>query len=236
MTGKTILFVCTGNTCRSPMAEYLFRARLGPESDWRAESAGVAAVAGRSASPEAVEALRERGIDLTPHRSRPLTQALAESAALIIAMTEGHAQEIRDRFPAVRDRVRLLTSFGVVPQEPDIPDPIGQSLFTYRHVRDQIESALADLILYLREAKTALPTAPTAKESALKIAIGADHGGYELKEIISRCSPRGDSRSRMSAVRARNRWTIPTMRPRSPAGSPTAARNKASSSARPASG
>ncbi len=183
MTEKTLLFVCTGNTCRSPMAEYLFRARAGAGFGWRAESAGVAAAGGNPASPEAVEALRERGIDLTPHRSRPLTRALAESADLIAVMSEGHEREILRRWPDLRDRVRRLTSFGFAAEPPDIPDPIGQSLFTYRRVRDSIEQAIADLILHLR--------APEKKrrdivegERALKIAIGSDHGGFELKEAV----------------------------------------------------
>ncbi len=159
-----ILFVCTGNTCRSPMAEHLFRARAGTALGWQAVSAGVLAFPGAPASAEAVAALREKGIDLSGHRSRPVTRDLVEQADLIVAMTAGHRDELRRRFPAAADRIRLLHAFGTQAVEADVSDPIGQSMDVYRHVRDEIDSSLADLILFVREWNGRTP--PPGKDGA----------------------------------------------------------------------
>lgn len=152
-TQPTILFVCTGNTCRSPMAEHLFRARAGTGSEWRAESAGLAAAVGAPASEGAIAALQELGLDARNHRSQPVTRAAVDRAALILAMTSAHARELIRRFPEAAGRVRLLDSFGTDDGGRDIDDPIGHPVVVYRHVRGQIEQALADLILFLREHK-----------------------------------------------------------------------------------
>ncbi len=147
---KTVLFVCTGNSCRSPMAEHLFRLRAGARPAWRAESAGLAAADGWPATPEAVEVLREAGADLSAHRSRGLTKAMAAAADLILVMTEGHRKLLADRFPAAAGKTRLLTSFRATGAGGDIPDPIGQSVFVYRKVRNDIDSAIADLLLAMK--------------------------------------------------------------------------------------
>jgi len=188
---KQILFVCTGNICRSPMAERLFRARMAAESRWIALSAGTAAVSGWPASEEAVEALREKKIDSSNHRSRPVTRSLIEQSDLIITMTERHRQEIIRFDPSAVDRTHLMTSFGSFRVNEDIPDPIGQSLDVYRHTRDVLDGAIADLILYIIETERSKTTAHE-RSGQMKIAIGADHGGYELKEkIISAASGKG---------------------------------------------
>ncbi len=148
---KSILFVCTGNTCRSPMAEFLFRHRLGRDAAWQALSAGVIAVPDCPASQEAHEVLDELGIDASEHRSRPLSPELVEQATLIAAMTQGHRNELLARFPEVADKVRLLTEFGTGGDMQEIADPVGQSVGVYRYTRDQIDRAMADLILYIRE-------------------------------------------------------------------------------------
>jgi len=146
---KKLLFVCTGNVCRSPMAEYLFRHRAANRTGWTAQSAGLLAAPGAPASPLAVEVLAEWSIDLSPHRSRPFTEEMANAADLIVVMTDQHRRDVCGSHGVPQEKVALLTSFGTQKGTVDIPDPIGGSVHVYRQVRNQIESAVSDLILSL---------------------------------------------------------------------------------------
>ncbi len=144
---KKVLVVCTGNTCRSPMAEGWLNHMLAGKG-WAAESAGVGAWGGSPATPEAVAAMREMGIDISAHRSRPLVRRLADEAAVILAMTESHRREIARRFPEAERKTFLVRGFGPGAAR-DVADPAGYSVEVYRRTRDELVRALGDFLLDL---------------------------------------------------------------------------------------
>ena len=135
------------------MAEGLLKHLLPPDSDWEVTSAGVCAADGWPASHNSVEALREKEIDISGLTSSTLTPHLIDEADLLITMTEGHKQAILAVAPQSNDKVFLLKSFGIAKCAADIDDPVGGPLDLYRHVRDEIDAALPDLILYMLEDK-----------------------------------------------------------------------------------
>ncbi|MHC2069998.1 L-threonylcarbamoyladenylate synthase [Bremerella sp. T1] len=142
-----VLFVCTGNTCRSPMAEVVMQKhladKLGTTIDQLDQkgvlvaSAGIAAYPGGRAAPEAIHILGARGLDLNGHASQPLSDRLVEQADMILTMTTGHRDAILARWPDARDRTQTLSSDGR-----DIADPIGGSEDVYRTCLEQIESEI----------------------------------------------------------------------------------------------
>ena len=124
-----LLFVCTGNTCRSPMAEAIARRRLG-ERGWsqvEVASAGVAAFPGSPASGGAVRVARSRGLDLSDHASTPLTPELARDADLILTMTSSHLMRVVEL--GAGERAAVITSFAAGADDATdlagVPDPVG---------------------------------------------------------------------------------------------------------------
>jgi RpiB/LacA/LacB family sugar-phosphate isomerase len=180
---KTILFVCTGNICRSPMAEGLFRHAVKGRGDYKVISAGVGAVDGQAPSENSVRALRELGIDIAGQRSRALTGRMVEEADYILGMTHNHVDSIILLYPQAAEKTFLLREFDDTLDtfEKDIGDPIGGSLAVYANCRDQIEQGIASLLSFI-EQSSALSARPGAHKT--RVAVGADHAGFHLKEAI----------------------------------------------------
>src|SRR6476646_5072325 len=138
---KTVLFVCTGNVCRSPMAEGLFRHVVQGRGQYRVISAGLGAMEGQPPSPYAVQAVKELGIDISAQRSRMLTSQMVDEADLILGMTHSHLDTVMMLYPHAAEKVFLLREFddALAIFEKDISDPIGGSFDVYLECRDQIE-------------------------------------------------------------------------------------------------
>lgn len=142
-----ILFVCTGNTCRSPMAEAIARRRVS-ERGWNqveVASAGVAAFPGGAPSGGALRAAATRGLDLSDHRSAPLTSELTERADLILTMTASHVVRVAELGGG--DRTAVLTAFAEGEEATldltGVPDPIGGSDQEYLDTFDVLEDLVS---------------------------------------------------------------------------------------------
>jgi protein-tyrosine phosphatase len=147
LSSLLVLFVCTGNTCRSPMAELLCRNMLAKRLNCTIDeledhgvmvmSAGLSSMLGGKASSESVQVLAEMGLDLGGHETQPLTEPLVRHADAIYTMTRFHRESIIAQWPSAAQRTWLLSVDGS-----DICDPIGLATDRYRHCAKQIEAAL----------------------------------------------------------------------------------------------
>ncbi|TYQ14679.1 UNVERIFIED_CONTAM: protein-tyrosine phosphatase/ribose 5-phosphate isomerase B [Acetivibrio alkalicellulosi] len=154
---KKVLFVCTGNTCRSSMAEGIFNKMaldMDKQDDLKAFSAGVCAFDGDGANPHAIKVLNEVfGIDISSHRSAKLKDSHIENAYLILAMTKNHKNTIVSLFPQAIDKTFSLKEYvlgdNVTKDSLDVHDPYGRPIIVYENCARDLKNIIEKLITRL---------------------------------------------------------------------------------------
>jgi protein-tyrosine-phosphatase len=133
----SVIFICTANICRSPMAMGLFRKEVDDDLEWRIESAGTWSIEGQPAASNTQEVLAQRNIDISGHRSRSLSGKLLREFNLILTMEEGHKEAIGVEFPEVSNRVYLLSE--MIGEIFNIEDPIGGPVEHFELTAQELE-------------------------------------------------------------------------------------------------
>lgn len=136
---SSVLVVCTGNICRSPMGEYLLRQRWAA-ADCRVGSAGTAALVNHPADDEAQAVMQEHGIDMAGHRARQATSDLIASHDLILTMEDHHARWLLSRYPTARGRVFPMLQW--VQRDAPVPDPYCQGRAAFERTWDLLDQAV----------------------------------------------------------------------------------------------
>lgn len=148
----SVLFVCTANMCRSPMAEALFEEIIrdeGESEEWWIDSAGVSTFDGGPATDNTQIVAAERGLDLGSHRSTLATRQVVEPFSLVLVMEERHRQMMREAYPEFADRIFLITEMRGGTE--DVHDPIGTDIANYRAMADEVNSILVEGLGRMRE-------------------------------------------------------------------------------------
>lgn len=142
---KQILFVCTGNTCRSPLAEAFFNkiAADGKVAGIAAKSAGIAALEGAPASENAAKAAKEAGVDLSSHRAQLVNRSLIDESSEIYCMSQNHVKMLKSIYPDASEKIRLFGN-GIV-------DPFGGDIDVYRNCREQIIAEIKHMLKNRKE-------------------------------------------------------------------------------------
>ncbi|MCA9431232.1 MAG: RpiB/LacA/LacB family sugar-phosphate isomerase [Candidatus Omnitrophica bacterium] len=171
-----VLLVCTGNSCRSAMAEGLLKRMLreGKVDNVSVRSAGTMTGGGSPASEGAQAVCREVDVDLSEHRSSPLTGSLLSWADIILCMEHHHAARVSELAPSASAKTHLLAEFGPPEESLEITDPVGMPTSYYRVCRDQLFGCLRGLYEHL----------PKLRNRQETIAVGCDEKSVELKNMV----------------------------------------------------
>jgi protein-tyrosine-phosphatase len=144
---KKILVVCTGNACRSPMAEGFLKKHFKAEDGFEIVSAGIFATDGLAPTPDAILVMNEQGIDISAYSSTAFSSTLANAADLVLVMAEEHKNFVIKAAPGIDKKVFLYKEFaGADSENKNIIDPIGQSVIVYRSVRNEIRDLTQEII------------------------------------------------------------------------------------------
>ncbi len=149
---KHVLFVCTGNTCRSPMAEGLFAKLTAARPEYICSSAGVAAYGKSKISAETRAVLQARKAPIPESGGRPVSDDILTEATHVFAMTQSHLDVLERAFPEHSRKFHLVCEFADVDGNgpgADVPDPIGMGRGAYEAVADVLETALPMVIAYI---------------------------------------------------------------------------------------
>ena len=149
---KRVLFVCTGNTCRSPMAEAMFRKASEDRGDYSVKSAGVAASKGTPASRDTKAICQRMKAPLDGFASQSVSDELLKEATHVFAMTAGHLAVLEDLFPEYSEKYYLACEFVDLPGKglaADVPDPIGMGQRAYEDVANVLGQAIPAIIAYI---------------------------------------------------------------------------------------
>ncbi len=153
---ESVLFICTGNTCRSPMAEGLLKKILQDKKKnvIAVKSAGVMAVDGIPATTGAILTMSEMGVDISSHKSSKLRPALVKESDLILVMERYHKDALLRLDPKIENKVKLLKEYtNASPVELDIADPLGSPLEVYRDCAKEIQGCILKLVDEMDEEK-----------------------------------------------------------------------------------
>lgn len=139
---KTILFVCTGNSCRSPMAVGFLKEMLKGKGEIRIDSCGTISSSFGGPTPQTIKIMKEYGIDVSSHQTKSLSKDLIDEADLVLVMERKHRERVQELNPEAKNKTFLLKEFAPDKENLEIGDPIGLSDEVYKEVAEEIKGTL----------------------------------------------------------------------------------------------